>query len=462
MSKSIKPIIFSFFLCVFLLFSSSSYCEYDTNPATPETPDPRAVAIKPTLLKLNKLVIVEVENGIAALQRKDVKTAIEKFITVIGIEPYDPMAYILLMKTLISIDKEDMAYQWLEKSGRNLSDSNQIISNLNTFLKETPPLHTAESSQTITIAPFKDNKLCAVSFVFDDGEPSISTEILPMFEKYGFHTTVAINPGVTPEVKNTDFRASWSAWRKAKDNGHEIANHGMTHRPLPGLSDDDLRVEAKDSFQLISKKIGMAPSTFVFPQDEDTPELIKYIEQDHLVARDHDTLHQVYPRICIPIYGGKRFSIPTARILIDIAMNRRLWLIPQCHGLFTPTIKKSFKAITKNLLADQLEYLKQNSDKIWVGRFIDVYKYLKEVKETELTILKSTSNSAEFSVKNNLDKTIFNQPLTILINFPADQKPNSLKAFDVTNAKEISARIINQKIVLDVIPEGQTIRVEWK
>ena len=37
------------------------------------------------------------------------------------------MAYILLTRTLLSMGQEDLAYLWVERSGRNLSDSNQII-----------------------------------------------------------------------------------------------------------------------------------------------------------------------------------------------------------------------------------------------------------------------------------------------------------------------------------------------
>jgi peptidoglycan/xylan/chitin deacetylase (PgdA/CDA1 family) len=435
-------------------FSTFGYCQYDYNPSTPEKPDPRAVAIKPTLLKLNQLVISEIEKGIYALQQKDISLALKSFITAIDIEPYEPMSYILLMKTLISVGQEDIAFNWLEKSGRNLSDSNQIISNLSTFLKDAPPVNDSyQTTHPIFLAPFKDNKRCAVSFIFDDGEPSISNDILPMFEKYGYRTTVAINPGVTPEDHDTIFRASWKSWIKAKKDGHEIANHGMNHKLLPGLSPQDLNLEVFESFKMIKDKLGEAPASFIFPQDEDTPELVKYVEQFHLVARDHETLHQIYPRICIPIYGGKRFSIPT--------IDRRMWLIPQCHGLYTPTIQKTFKAISKELLEDQIEYLHQNENSVWIARFIDVYKYLHEVKETQLDIKAVSANSAEFTIKNNLDKTIYHEPLTVVITPPLNGIPKSVKAYESSTKKEIPTRIVDQKILINTTPHEQTIHVEW-
>lgn len=442
-------------------FPVPAFCNYDYNPSTKESPDPRAVAIKPTLLKLNKLVVAKVEEGITALQKGDVPNALQSFIAATTIEPYDPMAYILLMKTFISIGQEDMAYLWLEKSGRNLSDSNQIIGNLYNFLKEAYPPVQEPSAPLVSIAQFKGNKDCAISFIFDDGEPSIATDILPLFEKYGFHTTVAINTGVTFEGNENIYRGNWDAWRKAKARGHEIANHGANHKALPDLSPEELQIEVMDSFKIIQEKTGEAPLSFVFPADKTTPELTKYVQQKHLIVRDHEALREIYGRLCIPIYGGKRFSIPTARLLIDMAMMRRLWLMPQCHGLFSPTIKKTFKAISLDLLTDQLDYIKENKDKIWMGKFVDVYKYLKEYKETKIDIKKATGNEVEFSLSNNLDKTIYSQPLTVVIN-PEGQQPTHIHAFDQTNQKKIPVQISGDKILLDVVPSGESIVVQWK
>ena len=273
------------FLSAICLFPAIVFCDYDYNPSTKESPDHRALAIKPTLLKLNRLVVLEVQNGIAALQKGDANTALRSFITAIDIAPYDPMAYMLLMKALISIGQEDMAYTWLEKSGRHLSDSNQIIANLYHFLQEAyPPVKEPEAPR-VSIAQFKDNKECAVSFIFDDGEPSVSTDILPMFEKFGFHTTIAINSGVTSEDTGNIYRGNWEAWRRAKAHGHEIANHGANHKALPGLSPQDLQIEVMDSFKTIQEKIGEQPSSFVFPENKATPEIVKYVEQNHLAIR---------------------------------------------------------------------------------------------------------------------------------------------------------------------------------
>ena len=222
-----------------------------------------------------------------------------------------------------------------------------------------------------------------------------------------------------------------------------------------------MQTEVADSFKTIQDKLGETPSTFVFPEDKSTPETLKYVLGLHLVARDHESLFHTYNRLLIPVYGGKRFSIATGRLLIDIAMARRLWLIPQGHGLYSTLVKKSFKSISAELLKDQLNYLRENENKIWVARFIDAYKYLKERKETKINIEKSDKNEVTFSLMNNLNQTIYSYPLTVIIN-TAPVQPVRAYTVDKTNKKKIPIRIVGNKIFLEVSPSGQSIRVKWQ
>ncbi len=74
--------MFSLYLSLFIYLSVIGSClfpnpsfGYDSNPSTQESPDPRAVAIKPALLKLNELVILEIQKGVSALENKDLNTA---------------------------------------------------------------------------------------------------------------------------------------------------------------------------------------------------------------------------------------------------------------------------------------------------------------------------------------------------------------------------------------------------
>ena len=88
-----------------------------------------------------------------------------------------------------------------------------------------------------------------ISFVFDDGYSEIMSEVLPMFEKHGISTTVAV-PIATEDVaiKENSSIPSLEDWKKyCSTNNHELAAHGKNHVPLSNLSEEQISEELKES-----------------------------------------------------------------------------------------------------------------------------------------------------------------------------------------------------------------------
>ncbi|MDO8512085.1 MAG: polysaccharide deacetylase family protein [bacterium] len=88
-----------------------------------------------------------------------------------------------------------------------------------------------------------------ISFVFDDGYSEIMSEALPLFEKYGFRATVAVPVNAKKVVvpPNTSV-LSLDTWKDyCAKKGHELAAHGLSHVPLPSLSDEQIQKELKES-----------------------------------------------------------------------------------------------------------------------------------------------------------------------------------------------------------------------
>jgi tetratricopeptide (TPR) repeat protein len=410
---------------------------------------------------VNQILVLEIQKGLDDIKQGNVADAFRRFLEAIKIAPNDPMAYQLLVRALIHSDQENLAYQILEKAGRNNTDNNLIIQELYTNIEsvygfQKPPA----ALPLISIAQFKNNKDCAISFIFDDGEPSVATAILPMFEEYGWRTTIAINPGMIPPTETDPYRAGWGAWRKAAHAGHEIANHGLHHRALPGLSAEQLQEEVEESRTEIIKNLAVEPRSFVFPEDKTDPDSIRLTLQNHIAARDHETLQKLYDRILIPVFGGKYFSSGSGLSLIKIAMTRKLWLIPECHGLLTPYVKNSFKSISPELLRDQLEFMNANSDRIWVSPFISVFCYLTERQATEIKTIRSSDHHIEFELANHLDAKLYFNRLTVLIN-PA-QPPHKVQAMLKATKAWIPTSTHDGLIVINIMPNLGPIDVDWE
>jgi len=80
----------------------------------------------------------------------------------------------------------------------------------------------------------------AVSLTFDDAAPSQLDHAIPILNRYGLHGTFYVNPG-----PGSRFELRLDEWRRARDQGHELANHTVAH-PCSGnfpFIDEDRALE---------------------------------------------------------------------------------------------------------------------------------------------------------------------------------------------------------------------------
>ncbi|MEV6074600.1 polysaccharide deacetylase family protein [Streptomyces sp. NPDC052069] len=110
-----------------------------------------------------------------------------------------------------------------------------------------------------------------VGLTFDDGYADFLHEALPVLRRYDCTATVFVLPG-RPGGSN-----AWDPLgprrplltpgeiRRLADAGMEIGSHGLFHRHLTTLSDDELRAETRRSRELIRGITGTAPEGFCYP-----------------------------------------------------------------------------------------------------------------------------------------------------------------------------------------------------
>ncbi len=58
---------------------------------------------------------------------------------------------------------------------------------------------------------------------------------------------------------------TWNMLRQWIDEGHEVGAHGMRHRPLTGLSENELELELRESRRLIRERLGVNVETISYP-----------------------------------------------------------------------------------------------------------------------------------------------------------------------------------------------------
>lgn len=110
-----------------------------------------------------------------------------------------------------------------------------------------------------------------VGLTFDDGYADFVHEALPVLRRHGCTATVFVLPGrlggsnVWDPLGPRKPLLTGDEIRTVAQAGMEIGSHGMRHRDLTELSDEELRAETHRSRELIQHITGTAPDGFCYP-----------------------------------------------------------------------------------------------------------------------------------------------------------------------------------------------------
>lgn len=111
----------------------------------------------------------------------------------------------------------------------------------------------------------------AVVITFDDGYQSVASEALPRLEALGWGATLFLVAGCLGATNAWDTAAPVArllepaAVRALASDRVEIGAHTMTHRRVPDLTADDLRVELVEAKQRLESVVGAPLTSFAFP-----------------------------------------------------------------------------------------------------------------------------------------------------------------------------------------------------
>ncbi|MEV2247322.1 polysaccharide deacetylase family protein [Streptomyces sp. NPDC049970] len=122
-----------------------------------------------------------------------------------------------------------------------------------------------------------------VGLTFDDGYADFLDEALPVLLAHGCGATVFVLPGrpggsnVWDPLGPRRPLLTEDGIRTAAAAGMEIGSHGMFHRDLTALSDDELRQETHDSRDALRRLTGHAPAGFCYPYGTADPRVVESV-----------------------------------------------------------------------------------------------------------------------------------------------------------------------------------------
>lgn len=129
------------------------------------------------------------------------------------------------------------------------------------------------------------------------------------------------------------------------------------------------------------------------------------------------------------------------------------WGVSMTHGI---TYGYDFFA-DSSVLWNHLEKVKSKKDSVWVATFEEVSAYVKEWKNIRLEICKGKT---EWVVTPclPLDSTLFNQPLTIVLNLKSENRIRNVWQ----DGKQIPVQKRDGKCLFEFNPYGGIIRIRLK
>lgn len=146
-----------------------------------------------------------------------------------------------------------------------------------------------------------------VLITFDDGYEDNYQVAYPILQKYNFTATLFI---ITDFVGQYDRYLTWDQVNDMKDHGFTFESHTLSHLSLPGLPDNEIRLQLLDSRKALEWHIGKKVEYLAYPGGEYDQRVIQLTKEAGYRAaftvnfgRDmaNSTLYTLNR---IPIFGG--------------------------------------------------------------------------------------------------------------------------------------------------------------
>jgi peptidoglycan-N-acetylglucosamine deacetylase len=250
-------------------------------------------------------------------------------------------------------------------------------------------LHLFSNAQTSTTW---NGKSCAVVLTYDDALNIDLTNVIPALDSVGLKGTFYISD-YFDGLKDQIFK-----WRKAAEEGHELANHTIWHpceggrpgrefvKPESDLNNYTVTRMVKEikAMNNILKAIdGKTERTFAYPCGDTKIHDTTYLDglkNEFIAARDVSP--EMLPINKIDLYNIDCYGIngQTGEQLIDLvkqAMKTHTLLVFLFHGVGGEhSLNVSLEAHSA-----LLHFLQQNEKDIWIAPMIDVAKYIKKYQQ---------------------------------------------------------------------------------
>ena len=316
-----------------------------------------------------------------------------------------------------------------------------------------------------TIAPWYNNKKAAVSLTLDDGIAGQYKVALPLLNQYGYKATFF----VTVKIIN-DQKISWDLVRQAANDGHEIANHALTHPHFINIPLDTIAYESIRSNKLLDEYVpSQKVITHAYPFGEgggDTEKdrgIRKTVSHYFIGARATKNKPYPYNKYDFAADNDDYYNVNSQMITdsasfvnfgkdLDETIAIGGWYSPTYHG-----VADGWIITPEGVFKKHLNELDKRKADLWVAPFKNVIQYHKERNSATLRLVKKNLRSWQLVLTDTLNRSHgWDQPLTINLRVKGKKIKNI-----TTNSSKTPFTVHHNTATFSAVPGNDRIIIEF-
>ena len=267
------------------------------------------------------------------------------------------------------------------------------------------------------------------------------------------------------------YSLTWDELRRHAAQGHEFANHSITHPFMPALNEANIAYEIEKSNEDIREQLG-AKHTFSVeaPYGIDDPRVRPVVASRFPLTRNwvtdafmdgilrgdsKDPANSAREYMQWQRGPAARTPIETMKGWVDTSLSHGIWLVLVFHGIEGI----GYEALPTEIVRAYFDYIREHEGRLWVATFQDGAKYARErVNSTVET--KLAGDAIEVSVKHSLDPKLYDVPLTARTTIPGDWKIARFLQGDEIRWLPIHREEAEPYVLYRIAPNGKTGTIE--
>ncbi|HEX9973997.1 MAG TPA: polysaccharide deacetylase family protein, partial [bacterium] len=236
--------------------------------------------------------------------------------------------------------------------------------------------------------------------------------------------------GQTFEVQPTshrvgkNYKLSWEQFREIAEQGHEFADHTISHPYLPVLDEANILYEIEKCRDDIVSNLGAKHGLSIeCPYGIEDERVLQYVYPEFPFVRNRITDSYIKEILrgdpVEPVSSDREYvqwqrgplsdtPMDVMKQWIDVTIAQNVWLLLVFHGVEGV----GWEALPKEHFVEYFDYIKGKDGNLWNATFQDAYKYIRERMYGKVET-KSTADAITVTLAHDLNQQIYDLPLTL-------------------------------------------------